>query len=81
VDYVVVFGEATPRGLIERIRPDVLVKGATYAPEEVVGHEFVARYGGKVEVIPLLEGAARISEILARATRASLHRTPPRKPK
>ncbi len=69
VNYVVVFGEETPRKIIQRIRPDVLVKGATYAPEEVVGHDLVARYGGKVEVIPLLEGAARISEILARATR------------
>jgi D-beta-D-heptose 7-phosphate kinase/D-beta-D-heptose 1-phosphate adenosyltransferase len=81
VDYVVIFGEGTPRGLIQRIRPDVLVKGATYAPEDVVGHEIVEKYGGKVEVIPLLEGAARISEILARATRSVLHRTPPAKAK
>jgi rfaE bifunctional protein nucleotidyltransferase chain/domain len=69
VDAVIVFGEPTPRRLIERIRPDVLAKGATVSPEEIAGHESVERHGGKVEVIPLLEGSTRVSEILARAIR------------
>jgi D-beta-D-heptose 7-phosphate kinase/D-beta-D-heptose 1-phosphate adenosyltransferase len=80
VDYVVIFGEGTPRKLIERVRPDVLAKGATYAPEEILGHEIVERYGGKVEVIPLLEGSTTASEILARATRAMSRRRRPGTP-
>jgi D-beta-D-heptose 7-phosphate kinase/D-beta-D-heptose 1-phosphate adenosyltransferase len=75
VDFVVVFEDATPKKLIQKIRPDVLVKGATYAPEEVVGHEIVEHYGGKVEVIPLLEGSTTASEILARATREAGRRS------
>jgi D-beta-D-heptose 7-phosphate kinase/D-beta-D-heptose 1-phosphate adenosyltransferase len=71
VDYVTVFADLTPRRLIERIRPDVLAKGATYAPEEIVGHEIVERYGGKVEVIPLLEGSTTASEILARSIKGA----------
>ena len=53
----------------QRLRPDVLAKGDTVAPEEIVGHESVERHGGKVEVIPLLEGSTTVSEILARAIR------------
>jgi D-beta-D-heptose 7-phosphate kinase/D-beta-D-heptose 1-phosphate adenosyltransferase len=69
IDYVIVFDEPTPRRLIEQIQPDVLAKGATVTPEEIVGHESVERHGGKVEVIPLLEGSTTVSEILARAWR------------
>ncbi|MBX3666534.1 MAG: D-glycero-beta-D-manno-heptose 1-phosphate adenylyltransferase, partial [Burkholderiales bacterium] len=46
VGYVVVFDEDTPLELLEAIRPDVLVKGGTYTPQEVVGHEIVESYGG-----------------------------------
>ena len=46
VGYVVVFDEDTPHRLLEAIRPDVLVKGGTYTPSEVVGHEIVEAYGG-----------------------------------
>jgi D-beta-D-heptose 7-phosphate kinase/D-beta-D-heptose 1-phosphate adenosyltransferase len=56
VDYVAVFGEATPIGLIEAVRPDVLVKGADYAKSEVVGAEFVEAYGGRVHLAALREG-------------------------
>ena len=56
VDYVTVFGEATPLSLIEAIRPDVLVKGADYRKEEVVGAEFVEGYGGRVHLAPLKAG-------------------------
>ena len=46
VDLVVVFEEDTPIGLIEAIRPDVLVKGGDYTPETIVGRELVESYGG-----------------------------------
>jgi D-beta-D-heptose 7-phosphate kinase/D-beta-D-heptose 1-phosphate adenosyltransferase len=53
VDYVVVFEESTPLELIKTLRPDVLVKGADYRKEDVVGSEFVESYGGKVYLAPL----------------------------
>ncbi|MDE0661750.1 MAG: bifunctional D-glycero-beta-D-manno-heptose-7-phosphate kinase/D-glycero-beta-D-manno-heptose 1-phosphate adenylyltransferase HldE [Gammaproteobacteria bacterium] len=51
VDWVVPFSEDTPEALLEEIRPDVLVKGGDYAAHEVVGGEFVRRYGGDVRVL------------------------------
>ena len=56
VDAVVFFDEDTPYELIKAIRPDVLVKGADYKPEEIVGYDIVTSYGGKVETVPLVEG-------------------------
>lgn len=56
VDFVVVFDEATPQTLIETLRPDVLVKGADYRRDEVVGADFVESYGGRVYLAPLREG-------------------------
>lgn len=56
VDYVVGFDEATPENLIRRIRPDVLVKGEDWAERGVVGREFVESTGGRVVLLPLLEG-------------------------
>ena len=56
VDYVVIFDEDTPLGLIEAIRPDILTKGADYAPEEVVGADLVRTYGGRLELIDVVEG-------------------------
>jgi D-beta-D-heptose 7-phosphate kinase / D-beta-D-heptose 1-phosphate adenosyltransferase len=56
VDYVVPFDEDTPAELIREVRPDVLVKGGDYSAEEVAGAEFVASCGGRVEIVPLLEG-------------------------
>jgi D-beta-D-heptose 7-phosphate kinase/D-beta-D-heptose 1-phosphate adenosyltransferase len=53
VDYVTVFEEPTPLRLIEAIRPDVLVKGADYRKEEVVGAVFVESYGGRVHLAPM----------------------------
>jgi len=53
VDYVVIFDEASVTGLVERVRPDVLVKSAQYTPEEVVGHEIVRRYGGQIVLAPM----------------------------
>ena len=56
VDYVVLFGEDTPINLIRAIRPDTLVKGADYRKEQVVGGAFVEKHGGKVVLVPLVEG-------------------------
>lgn len=56
VDYVVIFEEDTPLRLIQMVKPDVLVKGGDYKVEEIVGSEFVMSYGGKVEIIPFVEG-------------------------
>ncbi|HVX15478.1 MAG TPA: D-glycero-beta-D-manno-heptose 1-phosphate adenylyltransferase [Pirellulales bacterium] len=58
VDHVVLFDDATPHRLLECLRPDILVKGGTYAPAEVVGHEVVAAYGGRVCVVGLVEGVS-----------------------
>ena len=56
VDYVIVFEEDTPQTLIEAVRPDVLVKGADYRKQDVVGAEFVESYGGRVYLAPVCEG-------------------------
>jgi D-beta-D-heptose 7-phosphate kinase/D-beta-D-heptose 1-phosphate adenosyltransferase len=56
VDYVVIFDEDTPLGLIEQIRPDVLVKGGDYLPDQVVGRDFVESYGGRLELIQFVDG-------------------------
>jgi len=56
VDCVVLFDEETPLALIERLRPDVLVKGEDYRGQIVDGQQFVEAYGGRVALAPLLEG-------------------------
>jgi D-beta-D-heptose 7-phosphate kinase/D-beta-D-heptose 1-phosphate adenosyltransferase len=56
VDLVVAFGEPTPIRLIEAVRPDVLVKGADYQGQEVVGARFVESYGGELRLAPLVQG-------------------------
>ncbi|MBE7212082.1 MAG: D-glycero-beta-D-manno-heptose-7-phosphate kinase, partial [Gluconacetobacter diazotrophicus] len=53
VDAVVSFEEDTPLALITALMPDVLVKGADYAPEAVVGREEVERNGGRLLLVPL----------------------------
>ena len=56
VDFVVLFGEPTPRELIGKLLPDVLVKGADWGSTEIVGREEVERSGGRVVSIPLEAG-------------------------
>jgi D-beta-D-heptose 7-phosphate kinase/D-beta-D-heptose 1-phosphate adenosyltransferase len=56
VDCVVLFHEDTPLALIERLHPDVLVKGADYAREAIVGAAEVEGWGGRVVRVPLVEG-------------------------
>jgi D-beta-D-heptose 7-phosphate kinase/D-beta-D-heptose 1-phosphate adenosyltransferase len=56
VDAVTFFDEDTPLELIQQIKPDVLVKGGDYSVETVVGHEVVIASGGRVEIVPTVEG-------------------------
>jgi D-beta-D-heptose 7-phosphate kinase/D-beta-D-heptose 1-phosphate adenosyltransferase len=65
IDYLVLFDEDTPMNLIQAIRPDVLVKGADYAKEQVVGWDLVESYGGCVALAPLIDGRST-SNVIAR---------------
>ena len=56
VDWVVSFDADTPAELVERVSPDVLVKGGDYAVADIVGGEHVLRSGGKVLTLPLVDG-------------------------
>jgi len=56
VDAVVFFGEDTPYNLIKTTQPDILVKGADYKPEDIVGYDIVTNKGGEVVTIEFLEG-------------------------
>ena len=56
VDYVTIFDEPTPRELIARVLPNVLVKGADWAVDQVAGSEEVEAAGGHVVSIPLASG-------------------------
>jgi len=56
VDAVVLFEEDTPLELIRTVKPDVLVKGGDYIAENVVGYEDVTARGGRVEIVPTVEG-------------------------
>ncbi|KAF0197556.1 MAG: D-heptose-1-phosphate adenylyltransferase [Bacteroidetes bacterium] len=56
VTAIVLFDEDTPYELIRKIQPDILVKGADYKPEDIVGYDIVMRKGGKVETLEYLPG-------------------------
>jgi D-beta-D-heptose 7-phosphate kinase/D-beta-D-heptose 1-phosphate adenosyltransferase len=56
IDYLVRFDDDTPIRLIEAIKPDVLVKGADYTKEQVVGWDLVEASGGRVALAPLIDG-------------------------
>jgi D-beta-D-heptose 7-phosphate kinase/D-beta-D-heptose 1-phosphate adenosyltransferase len=56
VDFITVFEDATPIKLIEALKPDVLVKGADYRRDQVVGAELVESYGGRVHLAALCPG-------------------------
>jgi rfaE bifunctional protein nucleotidyltransferase chain/domain len=63
VDYVTVFDELSPRSLIARLLPDVLVKGGDYKLDEIHGREEVEAAGGKVVALPFVEGASTTAMI------------------
>lgn len=61
VDYVVAFNEETPLNLIQKLKPDVLVKGADYEIEHIVGADFVLKRGGAVERLRFVDGLSTTS--------------------
>ncbi|MDQ8168375.1 MAG: D-glycero-beta-D-manno-heptose 1-phosphate adenylyltransferase [Gemmatimonadota bacterium] len=63
VDAVVVFEEDTPIVLVRGIVPDVIVKGGDYAPDTIVGADIVTARGGRVVVVPLVDGQSTTSTI------------------
>lgn len=63
VDAVSLFEEDTPEELIKVLKPHILVKGGDYTIDTIVGADFVMSYGGKVEIIPFVEGYSTSSVI------------------
>jgi D-beta-D-heptose 7-phosphate kinase/D-beta-D-heptose 1-phosphate adenosyltransferase len=61
VDVVVIFDEDTPAAVVAALEPDVIVKGGDYRPETVVGADVVRARGGRVVIIPLVEGQSTTS--------------------
>lgn len=61
VDAVILFDEETPYELIKSVQPDILVKGADYKPENIVGYDIVTAKGGEVITIEFLEGYSTTS--------------------
>ncbi len=79
-----IFEEDTPLELINAIRPDVLIKGGDYRPDQVVGREEVEASGGRLVIVPLFEGHST-SRMVDRASERDLARhsggpVPPRAP-
>jgi D-beta-D-heptose 7-phosphate kinase/D-beta-D-heptose 1-phosphate adenosyltransferase len=74
VDLVAVFGEDTPLKLIERVRPQVLVKGGDYRREEVVGHDLVEAAGGETMLVDLVPGHSTTALVRRSASPSSSNR-------
>ncbi|MBI4767351.1 MAG: D-glycero-beta-D-manno-heptose 1-phosphate adenylyltransferase [Deltaproteobacteria bacterium] len=69
VDHIVLFDEADPFKLIEEIRPDVLVKGADWSLDNIIGADLVSSYGGevrRVELVPAISTSEIINRIISR---------------
>ena len=60
---VYIFDNDTPLELINLIKPDILVKGGDYTPNEIVGYEEVTSSGGEVKIVPLTPGFSTTSTI------------------
>jgi D-glycero-beta-D-manno-heptose 1-phosphate adenylyltransferase len=56
VDNVILFDEDTPYELIKKVQPDILVKGADYKPEDIVGYDIVKAKGGEIITIEYVKG-------------------------
>jgi len=56
IDFVTIFPELTPLELINYLKPDVLIKGGDWPEEKVVGREEIKKWGGRVAIIPEIEG-------------------------
>lgn len=70
VDAVLIFDEPTPREVIARLLPDVLVKGGDWAEDQIIGREEVEAAGGQVVSVPVLPGYST-TEILQKVRRSS----------
>ena len=62
-DAVVIFDEATPLELIRSLRPDVLVKGGDYTSSTIVGADDMPTWGGRVEIVPTIDGVSTTNTI------------------
>lgn len=69
IDYVTVFDDISPRPLIAKLLPDVLVKGGDYALDQIHGREEVEAAGGRVVSLPFVEGSST-SQIVERMKRS-----------
>jgi D-beta-D-heptose 7-phosphate kinase / D-beta-D-heptose 1-phosphate adenosyltransferase len=56
VDYLVIFDTDTPKPLLRKLEPDVLVKGDEYTHDQVIGYEIVESYGGRIARVPMVKG-------------------------
>ena len=63
VEKVYIFNDDTPLDLIHIIKPDVLVKGGDYIPNDIVGYEEVVSLGGEIRIVPLTPGFSTTSII------------------
>ncbi|MBC7456974.1 MAG: D-glycero-beta-D-manno-heptose 1-phosphate adenylyltransferase [Bdellovibrionaceae bacterium] len=63
VDHTVLFGEQTPLNLIKEVKPDLLVKGGDWKPEQIVGSDFVLANGGQVKSLQFVNGKSTTSII------------------
>ncbi len=66
VDYSVIFTEDTPLELIQKVKPDVLVKGGDWKVEQIVGAPFVMSYGGEVRSLHFIDGKST-TKLIAKA--------------
>ena len=69
VDYITSFNETTPKNLIKKVRPDILVKGGDWKVKDIAGSSFVRSYGGKIKRIPFVKGYSTTSIIERSACR------------
>lgn len=58
VDYVCIFSERTPCGIIDRMQPDIVIKGGDYAGKQIPEMDSVAVYGGRVEYVNVVDGCS-----------------------
>ena len=74
IDYVCLFSDETPIELIKAVKPDVLVKGGDWKPEQIVGSDFVLERGGEVKSLKFVEGRSttNIVEIITQQVKDSL---------
>lgn len=61
IDFVTIFDETTPLELINLLKPDVLIKGGDWAQDKVVGRDEIKKWGGKLTLIPEINGKSTTS--------------------